>query len=182
MTKSAKNAVKTTSAAYQNPPKKDKSSEMDPVQKAIETPLTPSTKRVKSELAKHEKNKTIDTPIKARIAGAIEYMEAKGLQPNKSVIFQFFNVSHRSGYRILEEDSSCTLNTRVYYNPRHHPRAITEKQIQKMENILESRQFADKALTWEQLATEAGCHANMQAVKHIMGTMDYHKCIACRKG
>ena len=79
MTKSAENAVKPTSAVHQNPPKKDKSLEMDLVQKAMKTPLTPPAKRIKSGPEKYKKNKIIDAPIKARITGTIEYIEAKGL-------------------------------------------------------------------------------------------------------
>jgi len=51
-----------------------------------------------------------------------------------------------------------------------------------MELILQEDGFCSRALTWQQLGYEAGLDATGRTVQRHMGTMDYHKCIACRKG
>ena len=35
---------------------------------------------------------------------------------------------------------------------------------------------------WEQLGFEAGVDCSGRTIKRAMGTMNYHKCIACKKG
>ena len=47
-----------------------------------------------------------------------------------------------------------------------------------MEQIIEKEEIAGRALTWKQL----GLEASGETVKRMMGTLDYRKCIACRKG
>jgi hypothetical protein len=37
-------------------------------------------------------------------------------------------------------------------------------------------------MSWETLAYESGLDVSPRTVKRAMGTLDYHKCIACRKG
>ena len=51
-----------------------------------------------------------------------------------------------------------------------------------MEKILEEEGMEARGLTWEQLGYEVGLDCSERTVKNAMGTMDYHKCIACRKG
>ena len=51
-----------------------------------------------------------------------------------------------------------------------------------MERILEEEGIEARALTWEQLGEEIGLDCTGRTIKNAMGTMDYHKCIACRKG
>ena len=50
-----------------------------------------------------------------------------------------------------------------------------------MEKILEEDAFNARALTWEQLGYEAGLDISGKTIKRYMGTMGYHKCLACRK-
>lgn len=50
-----------------------------------------------------------------------------------------------------------------------------------MERILEDGIEA-RGLTWEQLGNEVGLDYSGRTIQNAMGTMDYHKCIACRKG
>jgi hypothetical protein len=37
-------------------------------------------------------------------------------------------------------------------------------------------------LTWEQIGTEVGLDLSGRTIRRALGTMKYHKCIACRKG
>ena len=51
-----------------------------------------------------------------------------------------------------------------------------------MERTLEEDGFNARALTWEQLGYEAGLDVCGKTIKRHSGTMDCHKCLACRKG
>lgn len=65
---------------------------------------------------------------------------------------------------------------------RGRPSILSPTDIHTMEQILESHEFESRALTWEQLGYEAGLDVAGRTIQRAMGTMDYHKCIACRKG
>lgn len=51
-----------------------------------------------------------------------------------------------------------------------------------MEKILEADGFNARALMWQQLGYEARVKVSDKTIKRHMGTMDYHKCLACSKG
>lgn len=51
-----------------------------------------------------------------------------------------------------------------------------------MERILEEEGIEARALIWEQLGYEIGLDCFGRIIQRAMGTMDYHKCVACRKG
>lgn len=51
-----------------------------------------------------------------------------------------------------------------------------------MERILETEGIEARAYTWEQLGYEVGLECSGRTIRKAMGTMEYHKCIACRRG
>lgn len=51
-----------------------------------------------------------------------------------------------------------------------------------MEQILKSHKFKSKALTWEQLRYKARLDLLGQTIYRVIGTIDYYKYIAYRKG
>jgi len=125
-----------------------------------------------------------ETPTKAKIQGAIEFCERMNIPYYKNDVFRTFNVSKRQGYEMLRPDSS---SRRRHNDPdeeetRGRKGLITAKHIREMEKVLEEEGFEARALTWEQLGYEVGLDCSGDTVKRAMGTMNYHKCIACRKG
>ena len=56
------------------------------------------------------------------------------------------------------------------------------KKMYEMERILETEGIEARAYTWEQLGYEVGLECSGRTIKKAMGTIDYHKCIACRRG
>ena len=54
--------------------------------------------------------------------------------------------------------------------------------MREMERILETEGIEARASTWEQLGYEVGLGCSGRTVQRAMGTMDYHKCVSCRKG
>ena len=65
---------------------------------------------------------------------------------------------------------------------RGRPSKISLEDIRTMEQILESDRVETRGLSWQQLGYEAGLDIHGDTVRAAMGTMDYHKYIACRKG
>lgn len=59
---------------------------------------------------------------------------------------------------------------------------ISSKDTREMKKILEADGFNTRALRWEQLGYEARLDVSSRTIRRHMGTMEYHKCLACRKG
>jgi hypothetical protein len=127
-----------------------------------------------------------DTPTKAKVRGAVEFLEAKNIEHTKADVFRHFGVTHRQGWAMISEGS---------VDRRHHNRddlggdtrgrkpIISPQHIREMERIIRDEGFAGRAMTWAELAYEAGIEGvHPDTVKRAMGSMDYHKCIACQKG
>ncbi len=81
------------------------------------------------------------------------------------------DTSSRRSIHNLKRDNNRGKNTKV-----------SAKDIRQMELILQEDGFCSRALTWEQLGYEAGLDVSGRTIQRRMGTMDYYKCIACRKG
>lgn len=59
---------------------------------------------------------------------------------------------------------------------------VTPQLIREIEQVIEEEGFEARALTWEQLGYEVGLECSGRTIQAAMGTIDYHKCVACRKG
>jgi len=116
--------------------------------------------------------------------GAIEFCERMNIPYYKNDVFRTFNVSKRQSYEMLRPDSSSRRrhNDPEEEETRGRKGLITPKHIREMEKILEEEGFEARALTWEQLGFEMSLECSGNTVKRAMGTMNYHKCVACRKG
>ena len=58
---------------------------------------------------------------------------------------------------------------------------IGPEKIREMERILETEGIKARGYTWKQLGFEIGLECLRRTVQRVMGTIDYHKCIACRR-
>ncbi len=130
----------------------------------------------------HEAEQEHPTPNKAAIKAICEFNDAHGVQYHKSDVFRHYNVPRATGYRILQAESSRHHESSGEKKPTGRPHKILKEQIRECEKILEENGFEGHALTWDQLAFKAGLDVHADTVKRAMGTMNYHKCIACRKG
>lgn len=139
-------------------------------------PITPTT-----EIVGYEEHQT--TPIKSRIQGTIDFLESQGIKGKKEDVFRFNNVSHSTGYRLLSFSNPRRLhNDPTKPETRGRKSIVTREQIETMEHLLETEGLEARGLTWEQLGLEAGCEASGKTIQRVMGSMDYRKCVACRKG
>ena len=136
-------------------------------------------------MADWDNRKPHPTPTKAKVRGVAEYLEAKGIEHAKEDIFRHFGVSHRQGWAMLSEGS---------VDRRHHNREdiekdhrgrkpqLTSEDVRKMDRLIQSEGFEARKLSWEELGWECGLEGiSGRTIKKYMGTMDYHKCIACTK-
>lgn len=125
-----------------------------------------------------------DTPTKAKVQGAVEFCKRMGIPYYKNDVFRTFNVSKAQGYQFLNSETSAQRrhNDPEESETRGRKSIVSTKDIREMEKILEEEGFEARALTWQQLGFEAGLDCSEDMIKRVMGTMNYHKCIACRKG
>ena len=129
-------------------------------------------------------SKHIETPTKAKIQGAVEFCEKQGISYHKEDVIRTFDVERTRGYAYLREGASSRRhhNNSDVSEVRGRHKIVTPKLIREMERLLEEEGMEARALTWEQLGFEVGLDCSGKTIQRIMGTMDYHKCIACRKG
>ena len=123
------------------------------------------------------------TPTKAKIQGAVEFCDRMGILYFKKDVFRTFNVSHHAGWRALNQESSRRHHNKPDLPETRGRKAIVTPQKNRgMERIIEEEGFEARALTWAQLGYEVGLECSGRIIQIAMGTMDYHKCVACRKG
>jgi hypothetical protein len=128
----------------------------------------------------------LDTPKKARIKGAAAFMDAKGIPYFHSELFNFFDVSKHQGWRILAEPNQAD-DWRLQHNPkkpetRGRPPLLSPKQLEQADRFLQDAGWDARVLTWQQLAIELDFGVSGSTMRRALGSLDYHKCIACTKG
>ena len=125
-------------------------------------PTTPTT-----EVTSYECQKP--TPVKARIQGAIDFLESEGITGKKGAVFRANSVSRRAGYRILQSSNPHTLkNDPTRKETREPKRIITPTQIREMKKILENKGLEGRSLTWSQLGFEAQVDASEATIRRKM--------------
>ena len=102
----------------------------------------------------------------------------------KEDIFWTFNVTSRQGWEFLKDGASSRRlhNERDREEPRGPKPLISPEKIREMKRILEIEGIDAQAYTWEQLGFEVGLECSGRTVQRAIGIMNYHKCIACRRG
>jgi len=153
--------------------------------KTLEMPISPPHKRIRPTVdPDHKYNTEWTTPQKAKVAGAVEFLDAHNLlnQPGTSKIdiFRHFDIPPRSGYRILAGESLRRVDT-LFENPRHPPRKVSWDDIEKMEKLLRQEGFEARQMTWEQLGSSIGLEVDGRTIQRAMSTIKYSKCVACQK-
>lgn len=92
-------------------------------------------------------------------------------------------MSRKTGYQILQSSNSRTLkNDPTPKKTRGPKRIITPAQICEMEKFLKNEGLEGCGLTWSQLGFEAQVGASEATIRRTMGSLNYHKCLACQRG
>jgi hypothetical protein len=142
-------------------------------------PSTPTLERVPPECEIH-------TPVKIRVQAQYDFCKSRGIKGQNEAILRENGVTRSTGYRMVHE-SNPRNPRRMHNDPtkeetRGRKSVVTPKHIQEMERILENEGIKGLALTWAQLGYEVGLECRGRIIERAMGTMDYHKCIACQRG
>ena len=127
-----------------------------------------------------------DTPRKARIKGAADYMKYKGIPFHHTDLFKYYGVSKNRGWQILKHDNE-QFDRRHHHNDvvnetRGRPALLSAKDLDRCDRFLQDLGWSARSMTWAQLAEELDFGVSGRTLKRHMGSMDYHKCIACSKG
>ncbi len=145
---------------------------------------TTTTRAATTPSDHHEDDSHYFTPARAKVHGAFQFSERMEIDYFKKDIFRTFNVGSREGWRFLSDRNS---SRRVQNDPdvKDHPGPqplIGPEQTREMEPILETEGIEPRAYTWEQLGFGVGLECSGRTAQRAMGAMNYHKCIACRRG
>ena len=130
----------------------------------------------------HSPNREWHTPQTARIK---TLKEDSGLTYRQ--IAQIISIPKSTIWERYQAASANQTSRRAGYHPNREQKRgrkplISQSDIYNMERILESDRIETRAMTWEHLAYESGLDVSGHTVQRIMGTLDYHKYIACQKG
>jgi hypothetical protein len=134
-----------------------------------------------------------NTPKKARIRAAYkEWLETTPSEETRTTItkqafFERNHISRRSGYRILGLELTNPSDRTFHNQPgvtetRGRRKLIIDDDLHRMEEILYNSDIETRSMTWETLAFEAGLDVSVDIIRRAIGALNYHKCIACRKG
>lgn len=122
------------------------------------------------------------TPTKAAVLAAVIFCQKSNTPYYKEDVFRTFNVNRRQGYEWLRTG----VTRRMHIDPeqeetRGRKPNISAEKIREMEVVLETEGIEARRFTWEQLVNEVGLYCSGRTVQRAMGSMNYHKRVACRK-
>ena len=126
-----------------------------------------------------------DSPrtVRAKVRGIVEFCDAKHIPYFKTDVFKFYGISYNRGYEYLRNGSSNLLrDNRDDPNreeTRGRKRLVSAQKVREMEKLLEEE---DRTYSWDELGHQVGLDCSGRTVRRYMGTMDFHKCISCRRG
>ncbi len=123
------------------------------------------------------------TPTQAKVCIAVEFYDRIGIEYFKEDIFRSFNVFSQEEWKYLSDNSSPR---RLNNNPDREEylgrkSLISPEKIRELEQVLETEGIEARFYIWDQLGFEGGLKFSRCKVHRVMGTMDYHKCIALRR-
>ena len=78
----------------------------------------------------------LDTPRRAKVQGAVEFLRAKGIKITNEEIFQHFQVPTITGYRLLRS-ASRTRHNQALIETRSRKSKILGQQVTEADKILQ---------------------------------------------
>ena len=90
----------------------------------------------------------LDTSRRAKVQGAVEFLRAKGIKIKNEAIFEHFNISSATGYRLLRTSSRTRHNQNIN-ETRGRKSKISSEQMTEADKILQEieLQLEDKRFT-----------------------------------
>ena len=125
------------------------------------------------------KNTIYDTPKKARLQGAYEYLRYKQIPEDPREIFDFFNIKERSGYKIIEEGAPSRIRSHQGLNEtRGRKYKMSGRDVARASELLEDTDLGmeAKGMTWYALGWEMDFDIHPETIKNTMkSAFDYSK-------
>ena len=112
----------------------------------------------------HEpKNKDLDTPSRAKVQGAVEFLQAKGLDVEEE------EAPRSSGYRLIKAPSRTRHNQDLIAS-RGRKSKVSGQQVAEADKIVPEieLELEGNRLTGEQLAAEAAAEVIRRTMHRIM--------------
>ena len=102
---------------------------------------------------------------------------------SKREVFEFFGVGHTRGYKILNDQETNRRHGHTNKSEtRGQPRKLSKKQIDRMDEILQTWGLEGRSLTWNQLGAAAETSSiSWRTIQRAMHERNYRKCLACTK-
>jgi hypothetical protein len=122
------------------------------------------------------------TSTNTKIQEVVKFCDRMSIFYFKKNVFRTFNVSHHVDWRVLNENSS-----RRYYNKsdlsktRERHALVTSHKIREMKRIIKEERFETRAFIWQQLSYEVSLECTDRTIQTAMKTINYRKCVICRK-
>lgn len=109
--------------------------------------------------------------------------KAKGILRSKREVFEFFGVGHTRGYEILNDQETNRRHDHTNKSEtRGQPRKLSKKQIDRMDEILQTWGLEGRSLTWNQLGAAAETSSvSWRTIQRAMHERNYRKCLARTK-
>jgi hypothetical protein len=137
-------------------------------------------------MPKETRNNTYDTPQKAKIQGAYEFLAAKGIPIDPREIFDHFNVQQRSGYRIIEDGAPArTRKNQDLNETRGRKSKLSGADIAAGDSLLEEQELGmeAKGMPWGAMVWELNLDVSAATFRRTMGeALGYGKHKAAVKG
>ncbi len=109
-------------------------------------------------------------------------LQNKGFLRSKREVFEFNGMGHTRGYEILKSDTTRRRNNTGRPDTRGPKFALSEKDIDRIDEILQTWGFDARAMTLTQLAEEAeALSVHWKTIQHALVKRRYNTCIACTK-
>lgn len=91
-------------------------------------------------------------------------------------------MGHTRGYEIIKSDTSRRQHNSGKPDPRGRKSLLSEKDVDRIDEILQTLGFDGRAITWTQLAATADAPSvSWRTIQCAPSNRGYTKCIACTK-
>ncbi|KAI1183784.1 hypothetical protein F5B17DRAFT_111139 [Nemania serpens] len=127
----------------------------------------------------------IDTPTKAKLQDAKELLDHFGVKYTNRRLFKYFNISDRTGYRILKDYPRRHQNNPFCHETRGRKPTFSSDQLDTIDQFLRNEGWEARTLPWIALPNAAGVDLptspSAKTIRTALSTRGWSKCTACTK-
>lgn len=130
-------------------------------------------------MAPKRKYKQLETPEKNKIAGAVEFCQAKGIPFTKTAISEVFSVSrHQIDTALQSETLRSAKRSEIRAS---NAKKLPERDLDRVERFLVENGPGGHELTWDELASQFGFEVQGATLRERMATRRAFMFLAAEK-